>query len=87
VVLEEFVVTLPENRPLRGNGFEALAMEMMCEFTGELVEAAEVGVELVVAISCSDEPTVAKPLEDTVDRVAVVVASVAISETVRGWSR
>ena len=49
---------------------------MVCEFTGELVEAVEVGVELVVAVGRPDEPTVAKPLEDAVDRVAVVVAPV-----------
>jgi len=45
---EEFVVVLPENRALRGNGFEAMAM--VCEFTGELVEAVEVGVELVATV-------------------------------------
>ena len=73
---EEFVVVLPENRPLRGDGFEALAMQLVCEFTGELVEAVEVGVELVVAVGRPDEPTVAKMLADAVDRVAVVVASV-----------
>ncbi len=73
---EEFVVVLPENRALRGDGFEALAMQMVCEFPGELVEAVEVGVEFVVAVGCSDKPTVAKPLEDTVDRVAVIVAPV-----------
>ena len=73
---EKFVVVLPENRSLRGNGFEALAMQMVCEFTGERVEAVEVGVELVVAVDGPDKPTVAKPLEDPVDRVAVVVAPV-----------
>ena len=36
---EEFVVVLPENRALRGDRFEALAMQLVCEFTGELVEA------------------------------------------------
>jgi len=51
------------------------------------VEAVEVGVELVVAVGRPDETTVTKPLEDTVDRVAVVVARSAIPETVRGWSR
>lgn len=49
---------------------------MVCEFPGELVEAVEVGVELVVALDGPDEPTVTKPLEDAVDRVAVVVAPV-----------
>jgi hypothetical protein len=34
---EEFVVVFPENRALRGDGFEALAMQMVCEFTGERV--------------------------------------------------
>ncbi|NHX37971.1 hypothetical protein G9C84_16230 [Halolamina sp. R1-12] len=34
---EEFVVVLPENRALRGDGFETLTMQMVCEFTGELV--------------------------------------------------
>jgi len=35
---------------------------MVGEFTGELVEAVEVGVELVAAVDCPDEPTVPKPL-------------------------
>ena len=43
---EEFVVVLPENRALRGDGFEALTMQMVCEFMGELVEAVEIGVEM-----------------------------------------
>jgi stage V sporulation protein SpoVS len=73
---EEFVVVLPENRALRGDGFEAVAMQMVCEFTCDRVEAVEVGVELVVALDGPDEPTVTKPLEDAVDRVAVVVAPV-----------
>ncbi len=73
---EEFVVVLPENRALRGNGFEAMAMEMVCEFTGELVEAVEVSIELIPAVGCPDETTVTKPLEDPIDRVAVVVAPV-----------
>ena len=51
-------------------------MEMVCEFTGELVEAVEVGVELIAAVVRSDETTVAESLEDTVDRIAVVVAPV-----------
>jgi len=84
---EEFVVVLPENRALRGNGFEAVTVQMVCDFTGKLVEAVEVGVELVVAVGRPDETTVTKPLEDTVDRVAVVVAPVSDPETVRGWSR
>jgi len=50
---------------------------MVCDFTGKLVEAVEVGVELVVAVGRPDETTVTKPLEDTVDRVAVVVAPVS----------
>jgi hypothetical protein len=73
---QEFVVVLPENRALRGDGFQALAMQMVCEFPGELVEPVEVGVELVAAVGRPDEPTVAKPLEDAVDRVSVVVAPV-----------
>jgi len=73
---EEFVVVLPENRALPGDGFEALAMQMVCEFTCELVEAVEVGVERVVAVGRPDETTVAKPLEHPVDRITVVVASV-----------
>jgi len=73
---EEFVVVLPENRALRGDGFEAVAMQMVCEFRCDRVEAVEVGVELVVALDGPDEPTVAKPLEDAVNRVAVVVAPV-----------
>ncbi len=44
---EEFAVVLSENHALRGNGFEAVAMQMVCEFTGERVEAIEVVVELV----------------------------------------
>jgi len=62
-------------------------MQMVCEFTGKLVDAVEIGVELVAAVGRPDEPTVAKPLEDAVDRVAVVVAPVGDPETVRGWSR
>jgi hypothetical protein len=49
---------------------------MVCKFTSELVEAVEVGVEVIVAVVRPDETTVAKPLEDAVDRVAVVVAPV-----------
>jgi hypothetical protein len=49
---------------------------MVCEFPGELVEAVEVGVEVIAAVGRPDEPTVAKPFEDAVDRVAVVVALV-----------
>jgi len=74
---EEFVVVLPENRALRATGFEAVTVQMVCDFTGKLVEAVEVGVELVVAVGRPDETTVTKPLEDTVDRVAVVVAPVS----------
>jgi hypothetical protein len=33
-----------------------MAMEMLCEFTGELVEAVEVGVELVAAVVRPDGP-------------------------------
>ena len=73
---EEFIVVLPENRAFRGDGFETLAMQMVCEFPGELVEAVEIGVELVVAAGRPDETTITKPLEDMVDRVAVVVAPV-----------
>jgi len=73
---EEFIVVLPENRALQGDGFEAVTMQMVCEFTGKLVDAVEIGVELVAAVSRPDETTVAKPLEDAVDRVAVVVAPV-----------
>jgi len=73
---EEFVVVLPENRPLGSDGIEALAMLMVCEFTGELVEAVEVGVERVVAVGRPDETTVAESLEDTVDGITVVVAPV-----------
>jgi len=82
---EKFVLVLPENRALRGDGFEAMAMEMMCEFTGELVEAVEVGVELIAAVIGADETAVAKLLEDTVDSVAVVVAPVV--ERVLNWDR
>jgi hypothetical protein len=49
---------------------------MVCEFTGELVEAVEVGVEVIAAVVRPDETTVAESLEDTVDRIAVVVAPV-----------
>jgi hypothetical protein len=63
---EEFVVLLPENRPLRSDGFEALAMQMVCEFTCELVEAVEVGGEVIAAVVRSDETTVAESREDTV---------------------
>jgi len=73
---EEFVETLPENRAFRRNGFEAMAMQMVYEFTCEFVEKVEVVVELIVAIGGSDETTVSKPLEDSVDRVAVVIAEV-----------
>ena len=73
---EEFVVLLPENHPLRSDGFEALAMQMVCEFTGELVEAVEVGVEVIAAVGRPDETKVAESREDTVDRIAVVVATV-----------
>jgi len=59
---EEFVAVLPENRAFRGDGFESLAMQMVCEFPRELVEAVEIGVKLVVAVGCPDETTVAKPL-------------------------
>jgi hypothetical protein len=51
-------------------------MQIVCKFTGELVEAVEVGVELVVAVGRPDRTTITKPLEDAVDRVAVVVAPV-----------
>jgi hypothetical protein len=39
------------------------------------MEAIEIGVELVVPIDGSDKTPIPKPLEDAVDRVAVVVAS------------
>jgi hypothetical protein len=58
---EEFVVFLPENRALRGDGFDASAVQMVCEFPGELVEAAEVGVEFVVVAGRPDETTVVNP--------------------------
>jgi proteasome assembly chaperone (PAC2) family protein len=51
-------------------------MEMMDEFTGELVEAVEVTVEVIAAVVRPDETTVTKPLENPVDRIAVVVAPV-----------
>jgi hypothetical protein len=51
-------------------------MQMVCEFRCDRVEAVEVGVELVVALDGPDESTVTKPLEDAVDRVAVIVAPV-----------
>jgi len=40
------------------------------------VEAVEIGVEVIAAVGRPDETTVTKPLEDAVDRVAVVVAPV-----------
>ncbi len=58
---EEFVVFLPENRALRGDGFDSSAVQMVCEFPGELVEAAEVGVKFVVVAGRPDETTVANP--------------------------
>jgi len=85
---EEFVVVLPENRALRGDGFEAVAAMMVWEFPGELVEAVEIGVEVIAAVGRPDETTVTKPLEDAVDRVAVVVAPVGdLGDGSRGWSR
>ena len=51
-------------------------MQMMCEFTGERVEGVEVGIELIVTVVRADETTVAKPLEDSGNRVAAVVAPV-----------
>jgi hypothetical protein len=47
---------------------------MVCEFPGELVEAVKIGVEVIVAVVRPDEPTVAKPLEDAVNRATVIVA-------------
>jgi len=73
---EEVVVTLPENLPLWSDGFEALAILMVCEFTGELVEAVEVGVEVIAGVVRPDETTVAESLYDTVDRIVVIVVSV-----------
>jgi len=52
---EEFIVVLPENRALRGDGFEAVTMQMVWEFTGKLVDAVEIGVELVAAVGRPDE--------------------------------
>jgi hypothetical protein len=49
---------------------------MVCKFTSELVEAVEVSVELIAGVVRPDETTVAKPLEDAVDGVAVVLALV-----------
>jgi hypothetical protein len=49
---------------------------MVCEFTCELVEAVGVGGEVIAAVVRPDETTVAESREDTVDRIAVVVASV-----------
>jgi len=40
-------------------------MEMMCEFTGELVEAVEVAVEVIAAVVRPDESTVAESLGHT----------------------
>jgi len=64
---EQFIVVLPEDRALQCDGFEMLAMQMVCEFTCELVEAVEVSVEVIVAVLLVDESAVAKPLEDSVD--------------------
>jgi len=49
---------------------------MVWEFPGELVEAVEIGVEVIAAVGRPDRPRSQKPLEDAVDRVAVVVAPV-----------
>jgi hypothetical protein len=73
---EEFVVVLPENRPVRRDRFEAFSMKMMSQFACELVESIEVAVEVIAAVVRADETTVAKPLENSVDCVAVVVAPV-----------
>jgi hypothetical protein len=43
-------------------------MQMVCEFTCELVEAVEVGCEVIAVVVRPDETTVAESLEDTVDR-------------------
>jgi hypothetical protein len=45
------------------------------------VEALEVGVEVTAAVVRPDETTVANPLEDTADGVAVVLAPVGVSAT------
>jgi hypothetical protein len=71
---KKFVVVLPKNCPLRGDGFEPVAMQMVYEFTRELVETVKVGVEPIVAIGCPDETPVSKPPEDSVYRVPVVIA-------------
>ena len=42
---EEFVVVLPENRALPGDGFEAVAMQMVYEFTGKLVETLKLALK------------------------------------------
>ena len=49
---------------------------MVYKFTSELVEAVKVSVEVIAALVRPNEPVVAKPLENAVDGVAVVVGPV-----------
>jgi len=73
---EEVVVGFPENCPPRSNDFETLPMEMMSEFTYEFVQLVEITIELIAPVVRPDETAVAKPLENTVDSVAIVVTPV-----------
>jgi hypothetical protein len=68
---EKFDVGFPEDRAVRGDGFEPLPVEMVCEFACERVEPVEVTVELVVAIVRADEASVA--LEEARPRTRVGV--------------
>lgn len=51
-------------------------MQMMCEFTGERVGGVKVGIEFIGTAVRANETGVAKPLEDSGDRVVAVVAPV-----------
>jgi hypothetical protein len=46
-----------------GNDFEAVAMQMVCEFPGELVEAVEVSAEVIAAVGRPDESSVVAPVK------------------------
>jgi hypothetical protein len=70
---EELVVVLPEDRPVRSDRLETLAVTMVDQLASELVERVEVTVETVSAVGRPDEPTTSEALEYSIDRVAVVV--------------
>jgi hypothetical protein len=75
---EEFVVVLPENRALRGDGFEAVAMQMVCELRMLVIRGMGLLVWSVALSSSSPRRTLENESRSKLVTSAILLHSVRL---------